>query len=57
MRFNIDMEFEVNFLSEKNFVDSLVLGTKDLFQQQAIGAFVGRILEGIDKRVCDRIVA
>jgi hypothetical protein len=57
LRFNIDMEFEVNFLSEKNFFDSLVLGTKDLFQRDAVGRFVGRLLEGIDKRVCDRIVA
>ena len=56
MRFNIDMEFEVNFCSEKNFFDSLVLATKDVFQRQAIGAFVGRILEGIDKRICDRII-
>lgn len=57
MRFNIDMEFEVNFLSEKNFFDSLVLATKELFQEQATGAFVGRLLEGIDKRVCDGMVA
>lgn len=57
MRFNIEMQFEVNISSEENFFDSLVLGSKTLFQEEATGKFIGRILEGIDKVACDRSVS
>jgi hypothetical protein len=57
LRFNIEMQFEVNISSEGNFFDSLVLGSKKLFQEEATGKFIGRILEGIDKVACDRLVA
>lgn len=56
MRFNIEMQFEVNLSSEVNFLDSLVIETKERFQTEAIGVFIGRILEGIDQKLCDDLV-
>ena len=57
MRFNIEMQFEVNLSSHSNFLDSLVIETKERFQTDATGKFVGRILEGIDQKLCDELVS
>jgi hypothetical protein len=56
MKLKIGMTFEVTLNSEKSFLDELILETKDLFQQEAIGNFLGFILENIDKQLCDTLV-
>lgn len=56
MRLNIGMMFEVNLNSDKSFLDELILETKSLFQQEAVGKFLGFILENIDQRLCDSLV-
>ena len=56
MQWNIGMMFEVNLNSDRSFLDELILETKSLFQQDAVGKFLGFILETIDKRLCDSLV-
>ncbi len=56
MRLNIGMAFEVNLNSGNSFLDELILETKELFQEDAVGRFLGFILENIDKQLCDSLV-
>jgi hypothetical protein len=56
MKLNIGMTFEVNLNSHNSILDELILESKDLFQQEAHGKFLGFILENIDKQLCDSIV-
>jgi hypothetical protein len=56
MRLNIGMVFEVNLNSENLFLDELILETKKIFQENAVGEFLGFILENIDKQLCDSLV-
>jgi hypothetical protein len=56
MKLNIGMMFAVNLGSKERFLDELILSTKDLFQQEATGKFLGFILEAVDKDLCDTLV-